>query len=72
MAINYTAANSELFRNCTAGYPKPVEAADRAHCGGAAKRLGDYNKSVEEQLQELLPGHNFIIVPRVTQLITGI
>ena len=38
----------------------------------AHKRLGDFNKSVLEQLEELLPGHNFVIVPRVTQLITGI
>lgn len=36
------------------------------------KRLGDYNKSVKEMLQELLPGHEFIIVPRITELITGI
>ena len=38
----------------------------------AHKRLGDTNNSVEEQLMELLPGHNFVIVPRITQLITGI
>lgn len=38
----------------------------------AHQRLGDYNKSVLEQLQELLPGHNFEIIPRITQLITGI
>jgi hypothetical protein len=25
-----------------------------------------------EQLEELLPGHNFVIVPRITQLIHGI
>ena len=36
------------------------------------KRLGDYNKSVREQLQTLLPGHKFFIVPRVTELMTGI
>lgn len=36
------------------------------------KRLGDYNKSVKEQLQGLLPGHKFFIVPRVTELMTGI
>ena len=38
----------------------------------AHQRLGDFNKSVLDQLQELLPGHNFEIIPRVTQLITGI
>lgn len=38
----------------------------------AHQRLGDYNKSVLEQLQELLPGHNFIVVPRITLLQTGI
>lgn len=36
------------------------------------KRLGDYNKSIKEQLEELLPGHRFVIVPRVTDLMTGI
>lgn len=36
------------------------------------KRLSDYNKSTREQLQLLLPGQAFFIVPRVTQLITGI
>ena len=36
------------------------------------KRLGDYNKSVKDQLQGLLPGHKFFIVPRVTELMTGI
>ena len=38
----------------------------------AHQRLGDFNKSTLEQLQELLPGHNFVVVPRVTQLIAGI
>ena len=36
------------------------------------KRLGDYNKSTKDQLQELMPGQAFIIVPRVTELMTGI
>jgi hypothetical protein len=36
------------------------------------KRLGDYNKSIKEQLQALLPGQTFVIVPRVTDLMTGI
>ncbi len=36
------------------------------------KRLGDYNKSIQDMLQELLPGQRFIIVPRITELITGI
>lgn len=38
----------------------------------AHQRLGDYNKSVLEQLEELLPGHTFIVVPRITLLQTGI
>ncbi|MDH1865727.1 terminase [Pseudomonas chengduensis] len=38
----------------------------------AHKRLGDYNRSVLEMLQDLLPGHTFVIVPRITELITGI
>lgn len=36
------------------------------------KRLGDYNKSTQDMLEELMPGQRFEIVPRVTQLITGI
>lgn len=38
----------------------------------AHKRLGDYNRSVLEMLEDLLPGHTFVIVPRITELITGI
>lgn len=36
------------------------------------KKLSDYNRSVKEMLQDLLPGHRFIVVPRVSELITGI
>ena len=36
------------------------------------KRLSDYNKSTMEQLQQLMPGQSFFIVPRTTQLMTGI
>lgn len=36
------------------------------------KRLSDYNKSTREQLQELMPGERFIVVPRITELMTGI
>ena len=38
----------------------------------AHKRLGDYNRSTQEQLSGLLPGQRFVIVPRITELITGI
>lgn len=38
----------------------------------AHKRLGDYNKSTQEMLQELMPGQRFVIVPRITELITGV
>ena len=38
----------------------------------AHQRLGDYNKSTQELLQELMPGQRFDIVPRVTELINGI
>lgn len=38
----------------------------------AHRRLGDFNKSTLEQLEDLLPGHNFVIVPRITLLNTGI
>lgn len=45
-----------------------------AGCAGflGGLRLGDYNRSVKEQLEELLPGQAFEIVPRVTELMTGI
>jgi len=36
------------------------------------KRLGDYNRSTREQLQMLMPGQRFMVVPRTTELITGI
>lgn len=36
------------------------------------QRLGDFNKSIRDQLADLLPGHNFVIVPRITLLNTGI
>ena len=36
------------------------------------KRLSDYNKSTKEQLQLLLPGQTFFIVPVISQLMTGI
>ena len=36
------------------------------------RRLGDSNKSVQEMLQELLPGQEFIVLPRITLLTTGI
>lgn len=38
----------------------------------AHKRLGDYNRSTLEMLQALMPGERFVIVPRITELITGI
>ena len=37
-----------------------------------AKKLSDYNKSVREQLQDLLPGQKFHIVPVISELMTGI
>lgn len=39
------------------------------------KRIGkdpDNNQSIREMLEELLPGHNFEVVPRVTQIMAGI
>lgn len=38
----------------------------------AHKRLGDYNRSTQEMLEDLMPGQRFVIVPRITELITGI
>ena len=36
------------------------------------KRLGDFNKSTKQQLQDLMPGQTFWIVPRITELMAGI
>ena len=36
------------------------------------KRLSDYNKSVKEQLQALLPGQPFFVVPVISELMNGI
>lgn len=36
------------------------------------KKLSDTNRSTREQLQALLPGQSFRIVPVITQLVTGI
>ena len=38
----------------------------------AHKRLSDTNKSTKEMLEELMPGVDFVVVPRVTELQTGI
>jgi len=36
------------------------------------KRLSDTNKSTKQMLQGLMPGEKFSVVPRITELITGI
>lgn len=36
------------------------------------KRLGDFNKSTKQLLQALMPGQQFVVVPRITELQTGI
>lgn len=36
------------------------------------KRLSDYNRSTAEMLQDLLPGENFFVLPRITELMTGV
>lgn len=36
------------------------------------KRLSDFNKSTKEMLQDLMPGERFVVVPLITELITGI
>ena len=36
------------------------------------KRLGDFNKSTKQQLQDLMPGQTFWIVLRITELMAGI
>ena len=36
------------------------------------KRLGDFNRSTRDMLAALMPGQQFVIVPRITELITGI
>ena len=36
------------------------------------RRLGDYNRSTKEMLQDLLPAERFYVLPRITELQTGI
>lgn len=36
------------------------------------RRLSDTNRSTRDMLQDLMPGEKFVIVPRITELITGI
>lgn len=36
------------------------------------KRLSDFNRSTKDMLQDLMPGERFEIVPRITELMTGI
>lgn len=36
------------------------------------KRLSDYNKSTKEQLQDLMPGQTFFVVPVISDLMTGV
>ena len=38
----------------------------------AHQRLSDFNKSVKDMLQDLMPGERFVVLPRITELITGI
>ncbi|AVS68141.1 terminase [Paracidovorax avenae] len=36
------------------------------------RRLSDTNRSTKQQLESLMPGQTFFVVPRITELITGI
>lgn len=36
------------------------------------KRLSDYNRSTAEMLQDLMPSETFFVLPRITELMTGI
>lgn len=36
------------------------------------ERLSDTNKSTLQMLQDLMPGENFVVVPRISELMTGI
>lgn len=38
----------------------------------AHKRLSDFNRSTRDMLQDLMPGERFVIVPLITELVTGI
>lgn len=35
-------------------------------------RLGDYNRTTKDMLEDLMPGQRFEVVPRITELMTGI
>ena len=72
--INYYEAHGENLQHYVAELLKHgyVFGTHYLPHDAAHQRLGDFNKSILDQLQELLPGHNFVVVPRVTLLTTGI
>lgn len=53
----------------TKGYVfgKHILPHDAAH-----ERLSDFNKSTKDMLEELMPGETFEVVPRISELMTGI
>jgi len=72
--IDYYEAHNEDLRH----YVK--ELRDRGYVFGRHflphdanhQRLSDYNRTTKEMLEDLLPGEIFIVVPRITELITGV
>lgn len=72
--IDYYEAHGENLRH----YVKQL--TDRGYLFGTHylphdaehKRLGDYNNSTRDMLQDLMPGQRFAIVPCITELINGI
>jgi len=72
--VNYYEAHNEDLRHYVAEMRKFGYVFDRHFLphDAAHKKLSDYNKSTKEQLQTLMPGEKFVVVPRISQLITGI
>lgn len=72
--INYLEAHNEDLRYYVAELRKLgyVFGTHYLPHDAAHKKLSDYNKSTKEQLQALMPGEKFQVVPVVTQLISGI
>lgn len=72
--INYVEAHNEDLRYYVAELRKLGYVFGTHYLPHDAdhRRLGDYNRTTKEQIQALMPGERFHIVPRVTQLITGV
>lgn len=72
--IDYYEAHNENLRHYVAEMQKKGYVFGKHFLPHDAdhRRLGDYNRTTREMLADLMPGQNLIVVPRITELVTGI